>query len=171
MDMAGSIKKIKNMTFSTADLYDEHEGKVQVVNAFLQNFGGKKHFFGTISTVKCLEDNSLVRASLEEPGKGRVLVVDGGASNRCALVGDMLAKMGMENGWDGLIIFGCIRDSAVVSSLDIGIKALGTNPRRSVKKGIGGRDIPVSFGDATFMPGDYLYSDEDGILLSPTKLS
>ena len=158
------------MTFSTAELYDEHEGKVQVVNAFLQNFGGKKHFFGPISTVKCLEDNSLVRAALEEPGKGHVLVVDGGASNRCALVGDMLAEMGMKNGWVGLIIFGCIRDSAVVATLPIGIKALGTNPRRSVKKGIGDRDIPVSFGDATFTPGEYAYVDADGILLSRSKL-
>ena len=158
------------MTFSTADLYDEHEGKVQVVNAFLQNFGGKKHFFGPISTVKCLEDNSLVRAALEEPGRGRVLVVDGGASNRCALVGDMMAKMGMENHWAGLVIYGCIRDSAVVSSLDIGIKALGTNPRRSVKKGIGDRDIPISFGDATFNPGEYAYSDTDGVLISALKL-
>ena len=159
------------MTFSTADLYDEHEGKVQVVNAFLQNFGGKKHFFGPISTVKCLEDNSLVRAALEEPGRGRVLVVDGGASNRCALVGDMLAEMGMENGWAGLIIFGCIRDSAVVSSLDIGIKALGTNPRRSVKKGAGERDVILNFADAAFTPGDCLYADEDGILLSEVELS
>ena len=100
--------------------------------------------------------------SLEEPGRGRVLVVDGGASNRCALVGDMMAKMGMENHWAGLVIYGCIRDSAVVSSLDIGIKALGTNPRRSVKKGIGDRDIPISFGDATFNPGEYAYSDTDG---------
>ena len=159
------------MTFSTADLYDDHEGKVQVVNAFLQNFGGKKHFSGPISTVKCLEDNSLVRSALEEPGRERVLVVDGGASNRCALVGDMMAKMGMENGWAGLVIYGCIRDFAIVATLPIGIKALGTNPRRSVKKGIGDRDIPISFGDATFTLGDYLYSDEDGILLSPTKLS
>ena len=109
-------------------------------------------------------------AALEEPGRGRVLVVDGGASNRCALVGDMLAEMGMENGWAGLIIFGCIRDSAVVSSLDIGIKALGTNPRRSVKKGIGDRDIPISFGDATFNPGEYAYSDTDGVLISALKL-
>ena len=113
----------------------------------------------------------MVRAALEEPGRGRVLVVDGGASNRCALVGDMLAEMGMKNGWAGLIVYGCIRDSAVVATLPIGIKALGTNPRRSVKKGIGERDIPISFGDATFTPGDYLYSNEDGILLSPTKLS
>ena len=158
------------MTFSTADLYDEHEGKVQVVNAFLQNFGGKKHFSGPISTVKCLEDNSHVRAALEEPGKGRVLVIDGGASNRCALVGDMLAEMGMKNGWAGLIVYGCIRDSAVVATLPIGIKALGTNPRRSVKKGIGDRDIPVSFGEAMFTPGEYAYVDADGILLSRSKL-
>ena len=158
------------MTFSTADLYDEHEGKVQVVNAFLQNFGGKKHFSGPISTVKCLEDNSHVRAALEEPGKGRVLVVDGGASNRCALVGDMLAEMGMKNGWAGLIVYGCIRDSAVVATLPIGIKALGTNPRRSVKKGVGDRDIPVSFGEAMFTPGEYAYVDADGILLSRSKL-
>ncbi len=159
------------MTFSTADLYDEHEGKVQVVNAFLQNFGGKKHFFGPISTVKCLEDNSLVRAALEEPGRSRVLVVDGGASNRCALVGDMMAKMGMENGWAGLIVYGCIRDSAVVATLPIGIKALGTNPRRSVKKGIGERDVILNFADAAFTPGDCLYADEDGILLSEVELS
>ncbi len=159
------------MTFSTADLYDEHEGKVQVVNAFLQNFGGKKHFFGPISTVKCLEDNSLVRAALEEPGRGRVLVVDGGASNRCALVGDMMAKMGMENHWAGLVIYGCIRDSAIVATLPIGIKALGTNPRRSVKKGIGERDVILNFADAAFTPGDCLYADEDGILLSEVELS
>ena len=159
------------MTFSTADLYDKHEGKVQVVNAFLQNFGGKKHFFGPISTVKCLEDNSLVRAALEEPGRGRVLVVDGGASNRCALVGDMLAEMGMENGWAGLIIFGCIRDSAIVATLPIGIKALGTNPRRSIKKGAGERDVILNFADAAFTPGDCLYADEDGILLSEVELS
>ena len=159
------------MTFSTADLYDEHEGKVQVVNAFLQNFGGKKHFFGPISTVKCLEDNSLVRAALEEPGRGRVLVVDGGASNRCALVGDMMAKMGMENHWAGLVIYGCIRDSAIVATLPIGIKALGTNPRRSVKKGAGERDVILNFADAAFTPGDCLYADEDGILLSEVELS
>ena len=159
------------MTFSTADLYDEHEGKVQVVNAFLQNFGGKTHFFGPISTVKCLEDNSLVRAALEEPGRGRVLVVDGGASNRCALVGDMLAGLGMKNGWAGLIVYGCIRDSAVVATLPIGIKALGTNPRRSVKKGTGERDVILNFADAAITPGDCLYADEDGILLSEVELS
>ena len=159
------------MTFSTADLHDEHEGKVQVANVLMQSFGRKTSFSGPISTVKCFEDNSLVRAALEEPGNGRVLVVDGGASIRCALVGDKLAELGIKNGWEGLVINGCIRDTAVISTLDIGIKALGANPRRSVKQGKGERDIPLVFGDATFKPGDYLYADEDGILVSPVELA
>ena len=158
------------MTFSTADLHDDHEGRVQVANILMQSFGQKTRFSGPISTVKCFEDNSLVRAALEEPGKGRVLVVDGGGSIRCALVGDKLAEMGMKNGWVGMVIHGCIRDFAVVSTLDIGIKALGTNPRRSVKKGEGERDIALNFADATFTPGNWLYADEDGILISPDKL-
>ena len=158
------------MTFSTADLHDEYEGKVQVVNVLMHGYGLKTRFSGPISTVKCLEDNSLVRAALEEQGKGRVLVVDGGASIRCALVGDKMAEMAVRNGWEGLMVYGCIRDSVAISSLDIGIKALGTNPRRSVKKGMGERDVILNFADATFTPGDYLYADEDGILLSPVKL-
>ena len=158
------------MTFSTADLHDDHEDKVQVANILMQSFGQKTRFSGPISTVKCFEDNSLVRAALEEPGKGRVLVVDGGASIRCALVGDKLAELGMQNGWEGMVIHGCIRDSAVISTLDIGIKALGTNPRRSVKKGEGERDIALNFADTTFMPGNWLYADEDGILISPDEL-
>ncbi len=158
------------MTFSTADLHDEHEGKVQVANVLMQGYGLKKRFSGPISTVKCFEDNSRVRAALEEQGKGCVLVIDGGASIRCALVGDMMAELAMKHGWEGLVVYGCIRDSAVISKLDIGIKALGTNPRRSVKKGVGERDIALNFGDTTFTPGDWLYSDEDGLLLSPLKL-
>lgn len=158
------------MTFSTADLHDEHEDKVQVANILMEGYGQKARFSGPISTVKCFEDNSLVRAALEEPGKGRVLVVDGGASIRCALVGDKLAELGMQNGWEGMVIHGCIRDSAVISTLDIGIKALGTNPRRSVKKGEGERDIVLNFADTTFTPGNWLYADEDGILISPDEL-
>ncbi|MDE0157276.1 MAG: ribonuclease E activity regulator RraA [Gammaproteobacteria bacterium] len=158
------------MTFSTADLHDEHEGKVQVANILMQSYGRKARFSGPISTVKCFEDNSLVRAALEEPGNGRVLVVDGGGSIRCALVGDKLAEMAMKNGWAGLVVHGCIRDSAVISTLDIGIKALGTNPRRSVKKGAGERDIALNFAATTFTPEDWLYADEDGILLSRMKL-
>ena len=158
------------MTFSTADLHDEHEGKVQVANVLMQGYGLKTRFSGPTSTVRCFEDNSRVRAALEEQGKGCVLVVDGGASIRCALVGDKLAEMGMKNGWAGMVVYGCIRDSAVISKLDIGIKALGTNPRRSVKKGVGERDIPLDFADVTFAPGEWLYADEDGILVSPGEL-
>ena len=158
------------MTFSTADLHDEHEGKVQVANILMHSFGKKTRFSGPIATVKCFEDNSQVRAALEEPGKGRVLVVDGGASIRCALVGDKLAELGLNNGWLGLVVHGCIRDSAVIAKLNIGIKALGTNPRRSVKKGAGERDVLLNFADVTFTPADWLYADEDGILLSPVKL-
>ena len=116
----------------------------------MQSFGQKKRFSGPISTVRCFEDNSLVRAALEEPGNGRVLVVDGGASIRCALVGDKLAELGLKNGWEGLVINGCIRDSAVISTLDIGIKALGANPRRSVKKGEGERNVPPRFRRRNF---------------------
>ena len=158
------------MTFSTADLHDEHEGKVQVANILMRSFGQKTRFSGPIATVKCFEDNSQVRAALEEPGKGRVLVVDGGASIRCALVGDKLAELGLNNGWAGLVVHGCIRDSAVIAKLDIGIKALGTNPRRSVKKGAGEREITLDFANVSFIPGHHLYADEDGILLGVTNL-
>ena len=162
---------MKDMTFSTADLHDAHADKVQVANVLMQNFGRKLRFSGPVSTVRCFEDNSLVRTALAEPGQGRALVVDGGASIRCALVGDKLAELGMNNGWAGLVVHGCIRDCAVLATLDIGIKALGTNPRRSVKQGKGERDVPLTFADATFIPGAYLYADEDGILLSPEELS
>ena len=136
----------------------------------MRSFGQKTRFSGPIATVKCFEDNSQVRAALEEPGKGRVLVVDGGASIRCALVGDKLAELGLNNGWAGLVVHGCIRDSAVIAKLDIGIKALGTNPRRSVKKGAGEREITLDFANVSFIPGHHLYADEDGILLGVTNL-
>ena len=158
------------MTFATADLYDEHGENVQVAIPIFNDYGGKKMFSGPVTTVKVFEDNSLVRAALEEPGAGRVLVVDGGGSLRCALVGDILAQLGMDNGWEGIIINGCIRDSAVIASIDIGVKALNTNPRKSVKKGVGERDVTVSFADVTFTPGAYLYVDTDGILVCENRI-
>lgn len=159
------------MSFATADLYDEHEENLQIAMPMFNDYGGKKKFSGPASTVKVFEDNSLVRAALEEPGNGRVLVVDGDASLRCALVGDMLAELGKNNGWEGIIVYGCIRDSGVIGSMDIGIKALNTNPRKSVKKGIGERDIPVSFADVIIKPGNYIYADEDGVVISTEKLT
>ncbi|MGB1800409.1 MAG: ribonuclease E activity regulator RraA [Gammaproteobacteria bacterium] len=158
------------MSFATADLYDEHEENLQIATPMFNDYGGKKSFSGPASTVKVFEDNSLVRAALEEPGKGRVLIVDGEASLRCALVGDMLAILARDNGWQGIVVYGCIRDSAVIADIDIGVKALNTNPRKSVKKGVGERDVRVAFADVTINPGDYIYADEDGVVISSEKL-
>lgn len=159
------------MSFATADLVDEHEENLRIATPMFNDYGGKKKFSGPASTVKVFEDNSLVRAALEEPGEGQVLIVDGEASLRCALVGDMLAELGKDNGWQGIIVYGCIRDSAVIAGIDIGVKALATNPRKSVKKGVGERDIAVTFADVTINGGDYIYADEDGIVISDEKLA
>ena len=133
------------MSEATADLYDDFADRLQVATPMFRDYGNKRQFSGPVSTLKVHEDNTLVRAALEEEGEGRVLVVDGGGSLRCALVGDMLAQLGVDNGWQGIVVYGCIRDAAVMASMDIGIKALNTNPRKSVKKGVGERDVPVEF--------------------------
>ena len=159
------------MTFATADLYDEYEEKLQIATPMFNDYGGKKQFFGPASTVKVFEDNSLVRKALEEPGEDRVLVVDGAGSLRCALIGDMLAELAKGNGWAGIIVYGCIRDSAVIADIDIGVKALNTNPRKSVKKGVGDRDIEISFADVIIKPGAYIYADEDGLVISDEELT
>lgn len=159
------------MTFATADLYDEFEEKLQIATPMFNDYGGNLKFSGPASTVRVFEDNSLVRAALEEPGEGRVLVVDGGASLKCALLGDMLAELGKDNDWAGIIVYGCIRDSAVIANIGIGVKALNTNPRKSVKKGIGERDVAVSFADVIISPGDYIYADEDGFVVSEDDLA
>ena len=158
------------MTFATADLYDEHGEKLRVALPVFRDFGGKKIFHGQVVTVKVYEDNSLVRQTLEENGTNKVLVVDGGESLNCALVGDLLAQLGKDNGWSGIIVSGCIRDSSVIANIEIGVKALATNPRKSVKKGEGDRNIPVTFAGVTFKPGDYLYADEDGVVVSDEKI-
>lgn len=158
------------MALATADLWDEHGDELEVVAPILRDFGGKPAFAGPISTVKCHEDNVLVRRALEEDGAGRVLVVDGGGSRRCALLGDRLAALARDHGWAGVVIWGCLRDSREVGETAVGVKALGTNPRKSVKKGEGERDVPVTFGGVTFRPGHWLYADEDGILVAPRRL-
>ena len=119
---------------ATADLYDAHGEKLRVLAPIFRNYGGVLDFAGPIVTLKVYEDNSLVRAALEEPGEGRVLVVDGGGSLRCALVGDKLAELGHKNGWAGIVVYGCIRDSAPISSIAIGVKAIATNPRRASRR-------------------------------------
>ncbi|MFQ5995876.1 MAG: ribonuclease E activity regulator RraA [Acidiferrobacterales bacterium] len=158
------------MTFKTADLCDSHGENVQIAEPMFADFGGNIAFYGQISTVKCFEDNSLVRDAFGTPGEGRVLVVDGGGSLRRALIGDQVAAFGKDNGWAGAIVNGCIRDSAEIGGIGIGLKALATHPLRTVKKGIGERDVPVHFAAVTFTPGHYVYGDEDGIIVSPTPL-
>ena len=159
------------MTFKTADLLDENEDKaLQIVQPGLHNFGGRARFSGQITTIKIHEDNSLVRELMAAEGTGKVLVVDGGGSTRCALLGDMLAEKGVQNGWSGLVIYGLIRDSVDIGQMDLGVKALGTFPLKSVKRGVGLKDEVVHFHDVTFTPGHYIYSDEDGIIVSPVPL-
>ena len=158
------------MTFTTADLYDKYGDDLKVALPIFKDYGAKRIFHGPISTVKAYEDNSLVRTALEEPGEGRILIVDGDESLRCAMLGDMLAKLGMENGWSGIIVFGCIRDSDVIATINIGVKALNTNPRKSLKRGLGDRDIPVSFAGITFNAGEYVYADTDGVIVSEKKI-
>ena len=158
------------MNFATADLYDAHEERLQVALPLFRDYGGRRRFCGPISTVKAFEDNTLVRAALEEPGEGRVLVVDGGGSLRCAMVGDNLAQLGIDNGWSGIVVHGCIRDSGPIGEMEIGVKAMATNPRKSVKRGEGQRDIPVRFAEVLFEPGHWLYADEDGIVVSEMEL-
>lgn len=158
------------MRFSTADLFDAHEGHVRVAEGQLLALGRRRAFAGPVRTVKVHEDNALVRRALEEPGDGAVLVVDGGGSMRTALVGDKLAGLGVENGWAGLVVWGCVRDRVAIDALDIGVRCLGTTPRRSAKHGFGQRDLPVTFAGVRFAPGAHVYCDEDGILVSDAPL-
>jgi regulator of ribonuclease activity A len=148
---------------SVADLCDQHEGTIEVCETQFRDLGGRMAFSGRVRTVRCHEDNSLVKATLATPGEGCVLVVDGGGSLHRALVGDMLAADGVKNGWAGVVVFGAVRDASVLATLDIGVKALGTNPMRSVKRGEGAVDVPVGFGGVIFTPGDILFADQDGI--------
>jgi regulator of ribonuclease activity A len=158
------------MTFATADLVDAHSDIVRSCETQLRQYGGRIRFAGPIRTIQSTEDNALVKQTLSSPGNGAVLVIDGGASLRCALVGDLMAGLAQKNGWAGLVIWGAVRDTVALGELDIGIKALGSNPWRSTKNGTGQVDVPVSFGGVEFRPGHWLYSDEDGILVSSRKL-
>jgi regulator of ribonuclease activity A len=134
------------------------------------SYGARPRFAGPIETVRCLEDNALVKSILATPGAGRVLVVDGGGSLRTALMGDLIAASAVTCGWAGVVINGAVRDVVALAGLDLGVKALGSNPRRSAKEGKGTTGEPVSFGDVEFRPGEWLYSDEDGIVLATRDL-
>ncbi|MPV35515.1 ribonuclease E activity regulator RraA [Georgenia subflava] len=151
----------------TADLYDEYEERLQSCDLQLRQYGGRHRFAGPITTVRCFQDNALVKQVLGTPGDGRVLVVDGGGSVHTALMGDLIAGSAVANGWAGVVIHGAVRDVAALRELDLGVKALGSNPRRSAKTGAGERDVVVTFGGASFTPGARLVSDDDGIVVLP----
>lgn len=150
---------------STADLYDERGDELQSVSTQFQNLGGRARFSGPVRTVRCHRDNALLKSVLGTPGDGAVLVVDGGGSLESALVGDLIGALAVERGWAGIVVHGVVRDRVALGELPIGVKALGTNPRKSSKTGAGEADVPVSFGGAEFRPGAVLWSDEDGILV------
>ncbi len=158
------------MKFLTTDLCDEHPDFVRVVEPLFTNYGGKVCFGGEIVTVKCHEDNSVVKETAGTPGQGKVMVVDGGASMRRALLGDMIAENAVKNGWAGFIIYGCIRDVDAIGALDIGVQALGTIPLKTDKRGIGDRNVSVTFGGITFNPGEFVYADNNGIIVSAEPL-
>jgi regulator of ribonuclease activity A len=154
----------------TTDLYDDFEDSCETCATQFGDFGGRKRFFGRIRTVRCFHDNVLFRQLLGEPGDGCVIVVDGEGSTARALMGDMLAARARDNGWAGVIINGAIRDSAEIATVDIGVKALGVNPAKSDKKGEGETDVELHIGGACFRPGEWVYCDEDGVLVSPEEL-
>jgi regulator of ribonuclease activity A len=158
------------MSWSTADLVDAHQDELQSCEVQFRQFGGRAAFAGAIRTVSTFGDNALLKQTLSTPVAGDVLVVDGGGSLHVALVGDLIAGLALANNWSGLVIFGAVRDVVALRALDLGIKALGSNPMKSAKRGIGAVDVPVSFGGVLFGPGAWLYSDDDGIVVSDVRL-
>lgn len=157
-------------SIATADLCDRFSESVEVCEPMFASYGSVKSFSGLISTVKVYEDNVLVSEALENLAPGSVLIVDGGGSKRCALLGDRLASIAATRGLAGIIVNGCVRDSRELANINVGILALATHPRRSVKEGKGQRDVPVRFGGVTWVPGQHVYADHDGIVLSAEAL-
>ena len=157
------------LPFKTADLSDDHSD-CQYVEPIFYSYGASSQFSGLIRTIKCFEDNSLVRETLATTGDGCVLVVDAGGSKRCAMLGDLLAANAVKNGWSGIIMNGLIRDSVDINSMNIGVRALGTFPLKSIKEGVGKSDLVVKFAGVEFHPGHYVYADEDGIIVSEQAL-
>jgi regulator of ribonuclease activity A len=158
------------MEFSTADLCDQYSDELDVCEPLFRDYGGKRRFAGPVATIKCFEDNSRVRELVAEPGNGRILVIDAGGSTRRAVLGDLLAQSAVDKGWGGFVIYGCVRDAAALAQMPIGVRALGTLPLKTDKRGEGQRDLPVHFAGARFQPGDWLFADEDGIVVARRPL-
>ena len=159
------------MAISVCDLCDAHEEQLQVAEPVFNNYGGRMSFSGRIETIKCHEDNSLVKELVATPGDGRVLVIDGGGSLRRSLLGDQLAAKALQNQWAGFVIFGAIRDIEVIGTLDIGVKALNVIPLKTEKRGIGDQGIPVEFAGIRFEPGAYAYADINGLVVCDRALT
>ncbi|MDA7448004.1 ribonuclease E activity regulator RraA [Candidatus Pseudothioglobus singularis] len=156
---------------STCDISDQLHPHVQYLDPIFKSYGGKTAFSGRIVTIKCFEDNSLVEEALKMNGKGCVLVIDAGESFRCAMLGDKRASDAIKNEWEGIVVNGSIRDSVMINSMTIGIKALGVCPRKSIKKGNGKRNLTVDFSNVKFIPNHYLYADEDGVIVIENKVN
>ena len=159
------------MTISTPDLCDANPTDVKVLEPIFTNYGGQTAFYGEVVTVKCFEDNSVVKEQAAKDGTGKVMVVDGGGSLRRALLGDMIAENAVNNGWVGIIIYGCIRDVDEINNLSLGVQALNTVPVKTDKRGLGDLNVPVTFAGVTISPGDYIYADNNGIITSRVKLT
>jgi regulator of ribonuclease activity A len=152
--------------WSTADLADDHGSSVRSCDVQFRSYGATASFSGPITTIACHEDNVVMRAALSEPGNGGVLVVDGGGSVHVALMGDEMALLAVRNGWSGVIVNGAVRDVAALAGIGLGVFAVGSNPRKSLKHGAGERDVPVSFGGVVFTPGETVYADRDGVVVA-----
>ena len=154
---------------ATCDLYDKFlDTAARVPNLQWKDYG-RRQFCGSAVTVKCFEDNSRIKELVATNGKDKVLIVDGGGSQRCAILGDNLAELAVQHEWEGLIVYGCVRDTSILQTLDIGIKALGSTPRKSTRRGEGQVNIDVCIGDVWIKPGDYVFADADGVLVVDPK--
>jgi regulator of ribonuclease activity A len=159
------------MEFVLPDLCDEYSDRVRVATPMFKNYGGRRSFGGEIVTIKCHEDNSLVAEEVDKPGAGKVLIVDGGGSLRCGLLGDNLAQKAADNLWEGIVIYGCIRDVDEISGIELGVQALASHPLKSVKRNVGRRGEILHFADTRFIPGEFAYGDNNGLLVSATELN
>ena len=168
----GCVKFMEQtMNKTTCDISDQLHPDVQYLEPVYKSYGGKTSFSGRIVTVKCYEDNSLVEEALKSNGKNSILVVDAGGSMNCAMLGDKRAADAIKNEWEGIIVYGLIRDSATINRMKIGILALGVCPLKSIKNGVGDSNLIVNFSGITFTPGEYLYADEDGVIVIKEKAS
>ncbi len=157
-------------SISTSDLCDQYGDSVQVAEPIFRHFGARQQFGGQVTTIKCFEDNSRIAEAVASPGNGRVLVVDGGASLRRSLLGDKLAGKAIENEWEGIIIYGAIRDIQQIAAMPLGVMAIASIPRKTDKRGEGQVDVTLTFAGVTLKPGDFIYADQTGVIVAEQKL-